>query len=119
MEFKLNTNCAYGDFTSWNEYCIDHAPNTSAFDAIAAAMERRDPALMINDKPAEELHYRSLFSSPPEATEFETQCLSIALDAIDDTSKSFVIAGLNHEPIPGYWNWLSSQYESTRWGIKL
>jgi hypothetical protein len=119
MEFKLNTHVAYGEFKSWGEYIVDHAPDAASFDAIDKALSTRDPALFIDGTPAEFLHYRSLFSSPTEATEFETQCLSLAMDAINDTSKKFVLAGVNQEPIPGYWNWLASQRESPFWGMKL
>ncbi len=109
MEFRIEKKCAFGDFKNWEEYTVENAPDNDSFNAIDTALQNKNPSLLVDGKPAEELNYKSFFRTSTDAAEFETQCLSSALDAVDENAKSFIIAGINGEYVVGYWNWLASQ----------
>lgn len=118
--FKLVTETdeiyAWGDFVGWEDRCIDGAVNQASFDAITAALDGHDLRLQVEAPghvgryiAAEELAYRNKFPNALEAEQFEAQCLSAALDVVAPDEKEFILAGINRDPIPGYWDWLTSQ----------
>jgi hypothetical protein len=118
--FKLVTETteinAWGDFESWEKYCLEGAADAASYDAIAVALDGHDLRLQVEAPgqvgrffAAEELAYRNKFADALEAEQFEAQCLSAALDAITPDEKEFILAGINRSPIPGYWDWLTSQ----------